>query len=117
MGNMAMMMVILAFPAMSLAAKAPCQAEIERKNSGLAYESDAQPLTREEATDMVGLGPDAITDYEGTELTEKDVLRFKKYLERNDTLFFSFVNDAGFWVSVAKAETCRNLWTKQIVAY
>lgn len=118
MKKMVLMMAILALPVMSLAAdKATCQAEMERKNPGLASESDAEPLSREDATNIVGLGPDSVTDLEGTELTEKDVQRFKVYLERTDTLFFSFNNDAGLWVAVAKSDTCRNLWTKQIVAY
>lgn len=102
------LLVFITFSCLSLNAFADfaqsCQAEVERQEPQLASESSATLENKQEISKSLI----------NSELTEKDIADLLDLLKTPDTAVFSFSNDAGVWISIVKASTCRVIVTQQI---
>lgn len=111
MKKMVVVMMSLMVSSMAFAAKPAvrCQKAVEKQEDGLASESSATPEDKAVLLEQLRNG-----DFE---VTEEEYTLIESLLERKDTLAFSFGNDAGAWLTIANAKTCKVLDTTQLVAH
>jgi hypothetical protein len=91
----------------TFAAEPLCQRAVENQEKGLASESRAMPEDKTKLSRQLRNGEFTIS--------KKDVGNVLALLQRTDTLAFSFGNDAGGWLSIANAQSCKILLTIQVV--
>ncbi len=84
-----------------------CQTAVERQEKSLASESLATPQDKAKLIKQLADGEFTTSKREDAQLLP--------LLQREDTLAFSFSNDAGTWLSIADAKSCKVLLTLQAV--
>lgn len=97
----ALMTIVMSAQAQAARGEKPalCQREVEKQEAELASEGGAQPENRLEALRQVEEGE---TDLGGREYDE-----VRAALHRHDVVVFSFSNDAGTWITIAKKKGCK----------
>ena len=83
-----------------------CMLAVERQEDGLSSDSQASSEDKEDLIKQVA-GDELI-------LTKEEAAEVLTLLRRSDTLAFTFGNDAGGWLTIADAKTCKVLLTLQI---
>jgi hypothetical protein len=97
---------LLALSASSSFAADRCKASVDEQSGGLADESSGVREKKSNIIAQIKAG-ETILD----SVKEKRVLRL---LERSGTIAYSYSNDAGTWLAIADANSCKILYVTQI---